>query len=277
MQDLGELEGPILVFGGPYSNLQATEALLAEARKRGISGRNLICTGDVVAYCGQPAETVAAVRTSGAVVVAGNCEIQLASGADNCGCGFEEGTACDLLSAGWFGYASRQVDANARDWMAGLPEIVCFEHSRQRIAVIHGGVTDVARFLWESSPEDVFVAEITALAEKVGHVDVVLSGHCGIPFERQIGEVRWINAGVIGMPPHDGGQTTRFAIFDGQAVEFVALSYDVAQAFAKMQEVGLTQGYHLGLTSGYWPSEDVLPEDLRVPVSERASPSRASG
>lgn len=277
MQDLGELEGPILVFGGPYSNLQATEALLAEAQTRGISGRNLICTGDVVAYCGQPTETVAAVRASGALVVAGNCEIQLASGADNCGCGFEEGTTCDLLSAGWFGYASRQVDANARDWMAGLPEIVCFEHSGQRVAVIHGGVADVALFLWESSPEDAFLAEIAALTEKVGHVDVVLSGHCGIPFERQIGEVRWINAGVIGMPPHDGGQATRFAIFDGQAVEFVALSYDVAQAFAKMQEVGLTQGYHLGLTNGYWPSEDVLPEDLRVPVSERASPSRASG
>ncbi|MBO9401914.1 metallophosphoesterase family protein [Shimia sp. R9_3] len=277
MQDLGRLDGPVLVFGGPYSNLQATEAVLKEAKVRGISGRNLICTGDVVAYCGQPAETVAAVRDSGAVVVAGNCELQLASGAADCGCGFEEGTVCDLLSAGWYGFAAQQVDDAARGWMAALPEIVCFELAGQRVAVIHGGVTDVARFLWSTSPEAAFAEEIAALKDKVGPVDVVLAGHCGIPFERQIGTVRWINAGVIGMPPHDGRQSTRFAIFDGQALKICGLAYDAGQAFAIMQEAALTQGYHEGLVSGYWPSEDVLPEDLRVPLYERLSPSRASG
>ncbi|MDA5555444.1 metallophosphoesterase family protein [Shimia sp. MMG029] len=277
MQDLGRLEGRVLVFGGPYSNLQATQAVLQEARAQGIAGRNLICTGDVVAYCGQPAETVAAVRESGAIVVAGNCEIQLASGAADCGCGFEEGTTCDLLSAGWYGYAAQQVDEAARAWMAGLPDIVCFELAGQRVAVIHGGVTDVARFLWETSPESAFTEEIAALTDKVGAVDVVLAGHCGIPFERQIDTVRWINAGVIGMPPHDGGQATRYAVFDGKTVTFHTLRYDTAQAFRKMQKAGLTQGYHDGLVSGYWPSEDVLPEDLRVPLSVRLSSSRASG
>ncbi|MBO9473351.1 metallophosphoesterase family protein [Shimia sp. R10_1] len=277
MQDLGRLEGPVLVFGGPYSNLQATQAVLQEARAQGIAGHNLICTGDVVAYCGQPAETVAVVRESGAIVVAGNCEIQLASGAVDCGCGFEEGTICDLLSAGWYGYAAQQVDEAARAWMGGLPDIVCFELAGQRVAVIHGGVTDVARFLWETSPEAAFAEEIAALTDKVGAVDVVLAGHCGIPFERQIGAVRWINAGVIGMPPHDGGQATRYAVFDGKTVTFHTLCYDTAQAFQKMQKAGLTQGYHDGLVSGYWPSEDVLPEDLRVPLSVRLSSSRASG
>lgn len=277
MQDLGRLEGPILVFGGPYSNLQATEAVLEEAAVRGISGDRLVCTGDVVAYCGQPAETVAAVRASGAVVVAGNCEIQLASGAADCGCGFEEGTTCDRLSAGWYGFAAKQVDAAARAWMSQLPEIVCFELAGQRIAVIHGGVTDVARFLWETSPEAAFEEEVAALTARIGPVDVVLAGHCGIPFVRQIGAVRWINAGVIGMPPHDGGQATRYALFDGQTLSFHKLNYDVAGAVAKMQEAGLTQGYHDGLVSGYWPSEDVLPGDLRVPLSDRLSPSRASG
>lgn len=277
MQDLGKLEGAVLVFGGPYSNLQATEALLAQAAARGIGGHNLICTGDVVAYCGQPEETVAAVQRSGAVVVAGNCEIQLASGAQDCGCGFEDGTVCDLLSAGWYGFAAQHVDDAARAWMADLPEIVCFQLGGQRVAVIHGGVTDVARFLWESSPEAAFEEEIAALTAQVGAVDVVLSGHCGIPFERQIGAVRWINAGVIGMPAHDGTQATRFAVFDGQRLEFHTLDYDAAQAFEQMKAVGLTQGYHDGLVTGYWPSEDVLPEGLRVPLSERASSACASG
>ena len=29
-------DGPLLVFGGPYSNLQATRAMLTEAARRGI-------------------------------------------------------------------------------------------------------------------------------------------------------------------------------------------------------------------------------------------------
>lgn len=31
-------------------------------------------------------------------LIAGSCEENLAAGALDCGCGFEEGTACDLLS-----------------------------------------------------------------------------------------------------------------------------------------------------------------------------------
>ncbi len=31
VHNLGPIDGPLLVFGGPYSNLQATRALLAEA------------------------------------------------------------------------------------------------------------------------------------------------------------------------------------------------------------------------------------------------------
>jgi hypothetical protein len=45
------LEPPILVFGGPYSNLRAVDALRERALKLGIVADHCICTGDVVAYC----------------------------------------------------------------------------------------------------------------------------------------------------------------------------------------------------------------------------------
>jgi len=45
--DLGD--GPALIFGGPYSNLQATEALLAEAAALGVPADRTVCTGDVAA------------------------------------------------------------------------------------------------------------------------------------------------------------------------------------------------------------------------------------
>ena len=33
------VDGPALLFGGPYSNLEATQAVLAEAARRGIPPR----------------------------------------------------------------------------------------------------------------------------------------------------------------------------------------------------------------------------------------------
>jgi hypothetical protein len=35
--DLGSVEGPVLCFGRPYSNVQATDAMLARARALGLA------------------------------------------------------------------------------------------------------------------------------------------------------------------------------------------------------------------------------------------------
>ncbi|MDU1669788.1 MAG: metallophosphoesterase family protein, partial [Bradyrhizobium sp.] len=82
------MDAPLLLFGGPYSNLQATEAVLAEARRRHIPPHRIVCTGDVVAYGGDPKACVDLIRRSGIQIVMGNCEEQLAADADDCGCGF---------------------------------------------------------------------------------------------------------------------------------------------------------------------------------------------
>lgn len=253
----------MLLFGGPYSNLQALEALLGQARARRIAPGHMICTGDVVAYCGDPCATVDAVRQAGIALVAGNCEKQLASGALDCGCGFEQGTTCDLLSAGWFAFANRQIGQAERAWMGDAPDIISFSQAGLRYGVIHGGVADIARFVWETSPEAVFASEWAAVENRIGPVDRIIAGHSGLPFVKETAHGAWINAGVIGMPPHDGCADTRFAVLDQGAVVFETLRYDVNGAVAAMQRAGLTQGYHQALASGYWPSEDVLPPELR--------------
>jgi hypothetical protein len=50
------------------------------------------------------------------------------------------------------------------------------------------------------------------------------------------------------------------------------LEYDVVGAVAAMRSAGLVQGYERTLETGWWPSEDILPQELR-----RIQPSRASG
>ena len=74
------------------------DELHARAAALGVSASRVICTGDVVAYCSEPEETVAAIRQWGCHVIAGNCEQQLALGADDCVCGFAKDSTCDALS-----------------------------------------------------------------------------------------------------------------------------------------------------------------------------------
>ncbi|HKL26714.1 MAG TPA: metallophosphoesterase family protein, partial [Desulfuromonadales bacterium] len=66
--DLGCLNGPVLIFGGPYSNLAATQAMRAKAEELEIPPERTICTGDVVAYCAEPRETVDLIRDWGVAV-----------------------------------------------------------------------------------------------------------------------------------------------------------------------------------------------------------------
>lgn len=263
VQDLGQLDSALLFFGGPYSNLPATQALIDAARSAGIRPDHMICTGDVVAYCAEPAETVAVIRALGCPVVAGNCEQQLAAYQMDCGCGFDEGSTCDLLSAGWYAHADTAIGQDDRAWMAGLPDIITFRHHDRRCAVIHGGVSAVNRFIWSVDDDAVFAEEIRQLENLTGPVDLVISGHSGIAFRRRIGAVEWMNAGVIGMPPNDGQPDTNYALLNEGQTQIRSLCYDHVKAADGMRSAGLTQGYDRALRSGYWPSEDVLPSRLR--------------
>ena len=258
VQDFGQFDTVPFLFGGPYSNLQALEAF-AEI----VDDASAICTGDVVAYGANPAECVALIREKGWPVVAGNCERQIAEGADDCGCGFEDGTICDLASRGWYPLALAACDEEMRRWMRKLPDIGVFQAEGRRYGVIHGGVRQINRFLWPSDDDAIFREEIDFLREEIGHIDGVIAGHSGIAFHRNIDGCDWINAGAIGLPPHDGRAETRFTtLTNGQAI-FQRLSYDHSKASLEMEAMDLVQGYQKSLVTGLWPSEDVLPEELQ--------------
>ncbi|NKE45132.1 metallophosphoesterase family protein [Roseomonas frigidaquae] len=266
------LDGPLLAFGGPYSNLQATTALLAEAARRHIPPSHVLCTGDVVAYGADAAATTSLVMDSGIAVLAGNCEEQLADAAEDCGCGFEEGTACDLLSRSWYAHANAEVTPAQREWMRGLPRrIELALPDGRRLAVLHGGAEETSRFLFASTPEEVLAAEIAATG-----CDGVVAGHCGIPFARRVGDGLWLNAGAVGMPADDGTPRSWFALLTpertGLRVEILPLHYDHAAAAAAMRAARLPEGYAEALSTGIWPSCDVLPAAERARRGQALAP-----
>lgn len=252
---------PLLVFGGPYSNLQATRALKSEAKRLRIPSGNVICTGDVVAYAANPEETAQLIRDWGIAVVAGNCEEQLADGADDCGCGFAEGSECDRLSRGWYPYALSHTSTASRAWMAGLPRRLDFHYAGAAISVVHGGATENNRFLF-ASQRDRLEAEWRAV-DRTQACDIVLAGHAGIPFISRLASGCWVNAGVIGMPANDGTPDGWYALLeraDGAIrLRLCRLAYDFAPAAAAMRRAGHANGYARTLVTGVWPSHDILP------------------
>ncbi|MDX2158647.1 MAG: metallophosphoesterase family protein [Hyphomicrobiaceae bacterium] len=278
-------EAPLLIFGGPYSNLRATQALMAEAVRLAIPADRVICTGDIVAYCAEPEETAAAIARWGCRVIQGNCEQQLSAGAPDCACNFEEGSACDLLAKGWYPFAASRISAESREWMGSLPSTLRFRFGGQSFRVVHGGVAVVSRWVFASDKRT--IAEECALAGAEADADVVIAGHCGVPFIARSGCQVWFNAGVIGMPANDGTTDVWYGLVRqiGGRVSLSThrLTYDHHGAAAAMRRLGYANGYARTLVTGLWPSLDVLPAAERAqtgkrlrPVSLQSSPAATS-
>jgi predicted phosphodiesterase len=261
---------PLLVFGGPYSNLRALAALRQRAGELGIPASQTICTGDVVAYCAEPEETTQAIRAWGCHVIAGNCEEQLAEASDNCACGFEEGTECDLLAKGWYPFANARMSEESRAWMAALSKTLTFTAGGLNFRVIHGGVDIINRF--------VFASQRDVLAEELARADadVVIAGHAGVPFIERVGRGIWFNPGVIGMPANDGTPDVWYGLIRGEDGRIVLsthrLSYDHHGAAAAMRRCGHANSYARTLVTGLWPSLDVFPHAEREATRRKLRP-----
>lgn len=253
------MDGAVLLFGGPYSNLEATTAVLDQARRLGIPPERVVCTGDIVAYCADPVATLDLVRTSGIHVVMGNCDEQLASSADDCGCGFPAGSSCERLSAAWYAYADQRVTPDHRRWLATLPRSLVIGIAGVRLAVIHGALKEISRFIFASSPPLVKKRELDACG-----VDGIVAGHCGLPFTQVVDGRLWHNPGVVGMPANDGTPRVWYSVLTprdgGLAITHHALTYDHLSAARRMHGARLPDGYAQALLDGIWPSCDVLPK-----------------
>mmetsp|Transcript_52814 Transcript_52814/g.165870 ORF Transcript_52814/g.165870 Transcript_52814/m.165870 type:complete len:360 (+) Transcript_52814:56-1135(+) len=272
--DLGVFDGPVLLFGGAYSNLQALQAMLKVAKDElRIPPQRMIHTGDAVAYCAQPRETVELLRDSGAHCLMGNCEENVGFGKPDCGCGFPENSACNAYSLNWYAHVMRQLDGHSQlqMWMAERPRRIDFTMAGRRFAVVHGSPRNISEFLWPSTPDSELQACFGVLP---AGVDGIVGGHSGIPFARLVppapgvpgGRHRlWINAGVLGMPANDGTSRGWYAVLSpsssgGLEVSIRALEYDAKQAAEAIYADGtLVRGYADSLLSGVWPSHDVLP------------------
>lgn len=257
------IKDKLFLFGGCYSNLQATQRIKEIADGIGFSPDQIICTGDIVGYCAQPEETVQLIMNWGIKSIAGNVEIQLRSGEMDCGCNFEEGSRCDTFSRQWFPYAKERLSATSVNWMNTLPNSMKFTIAGKKFHVLHGGTDDISEFIFESTPID----RKLAIFEQT-KADVIIAGHSGIPFEQEIVannglEKRWINPGVIGMPANDGTARCWYGILDLKTFDYQLKAFDYANETASNLMImnKLPNEYAKTLVTGIWDNCDILPSE----------------
>ncbi|MFT5659152.1 MAG: putative phosphodiesterase [Gammaproteobacteria bacterium] len=258
MKNMGNLSAHrLLFFGGCYSNLAATLAMREKASQLDIPAQHIICTGDLVAYCGEPAQTVDLIRDWGIHVLMGNCEESLGFEQLDCGCGFDQQSVCSLLSVGWYRFASAQVTPEQRSWMKALPRLIEFEFQSASMSVVHGSVTSINQFVFASTPKATKLDQI-----RQANADAVIGGHSGIPFGQIIDHKSWLNSGVIGMPANDGSADGWYMLLEpnnaGYRVSWHRLVYDAKSSQKSTLAAGMVE-YAEALTTGLWPSMDVLP------------------
>lgn len=257
--DIGKLSGKVLLFGGIYSNLQALEALIAVAKAEGIPPENCICTGDIIGYCAQPEETIQTFKNWKAKSIVGNVELQLRDNETDCGCDFKEGSRCHRFSQQWYPYAKSKLSNDSLDFLHTLPDHIKFTLGNQNITTVHGSYFNVSEFIFKSTAWKHKLSNFEATQS-----DVIIAGHCGLPFIDKNNNKTWINPGVIGMPANDGNPSVWYAILEESEspyhVDFRKLDYNHQLTNKLMLNELLPESYAKTIISGIWDNMEILPE-----------------
>ncbi len=211
-----------------HANLPALEAVIA--RMRGV-GINLIVVGGDVVPGPMVRETLALLRSAGApcVFIHGNGETEILAaraGRELTRVPANFRDAIEWNAAGLSEAETSMVESwplTARVEVPGLGTVL-FCHATPR------GDNELFTKL---TPTERLLPIFSATG-----ADVVVCGHTHMQFDRQVGSVRVVNAGSVGMP---FGRTGADWLLIGPAIEFQHTDYDLADAAARIRATAYPQ------------------------------------
>jgi len=207
---------------------------LDDAAHQGVE--RIVCLGDIVGYGPMPAETLATIRDSAALVIAGNHD-DAVSGR------LKADDFVDLAGDA----VRRHHDALAKkdlEWLSGLPYTCAFDGA----AAAHGDFTDPPKFFYTESEEDAR-ANFEAVGEQllfIGHTHVpkvFLTGRSGRvyatepqDFTLEDGKRYIVNPGSVGYPRESGGVClSSYVIYDSdeRTIVFRRLPFAVSSVMQR--------------------------------------------
>lgn len=275
-EDPTPVEGPfrrIAVFGGVYSNHYALEALLEDAHRRGAEA--VYCLGDLGAFGPNPEKVrplLAQGPGGGVLSIQGNYEESLATGAEDCNCGYTDPRDNHFAEIS-YRYTAENTSDEFKAWMGALPKrrrvLLAQDGEDRELLLVHGSPRRVNEFLFESATPERFL-EVLLDQERA---DGLLCTHTGLHWHRRLPSGRdAVNVGVIGRPANDGRQNVWYALLgaethgDGGAptVELVPLEYDHQGLAAEMRAERLPEEFVETVETGWWTTcLEVLPAKER--------------
>ncbi len=259
-------EGPfarIVVCGGVYNNSFGLEALLAAAQKHGAEA--IYCLGDLGGFGPHPDRVWPLLREGGVRVVQGNYEQSLASGAQDCNCGYTD-PRDNHFAALSYGYTEQHTSAAFKRWMGELPARRRVRLGERELLLVHGSPRRVNEFLFASTAPVAFLELLLAQ----NRCDAILCTHTGLHWHRHLpsgGDV--VNVGVIGRPANDGRTEVWYALLSARAggisVELLPLRYDHRGLAAAMRRESLPEEFVETVLTGWWTTcLEILPAKERA-------------
>ena len=256
------VEGPyqrIAVFGGVYSNHLALASLIEDARNRGAEA--LYCLGDLGAFGPNPEKVWPLLEEGGVISIQGNYEESLATGREDCNCGYTDPRDNHFARLS-YSYTAQKSSAAFKAWMGELPKRRRVRLGDRELLLVHGSPRKVNEFLFRSTTP-VGYLEVMLDQERC---DGVLCTHTGLPWHRHLTSGRdVVNVGVIGRPANDGQTNVWYSMLETRDdstlnVESVPLSYDYLALAEEMRQEQLPEEFVETILSGWWTTcLEILP------------------
>ena len=224
------------IFGDIHANLEALQAVLADAEAHGVT--HFVCLGDVVGYNANPHECVEVVRGLGCPVVKGNHDEQASL--------TEELGGFNPLAEEAINWTRRHLNEEDKVWLRELKMV----RQVRDFTIVHATL---------DTPEQwgyVFNTLDAAASFTYQHTTVCFFGHTHVAgaFVRDDGVKRvktdqlmieeakkyFINTGSVGQP-RDGDWRAAYCIYhvEKNVVEQRRVKYDLATAQEKIIKAGL--------------------------------------
>jgi len=231
----------VALIGDVHANLPALEAVLTDARQRGVEA--IWNVGDSVGYGEFPDEVVKRLQQEEALSIIGNYDTKVLKVKN------KKKRLKSKPSQKWFAFSQtyKNLSKPSRNYLRSLPEETRLEVAGKRILLTHGSLaSNIEPIGPDTSAERLY--ELAELAE----ADIIISGHSHQPFKQKIDGVWFINTGSVGRPGDDDSRAC-YAIMQLRPAFFqlhhYRVEYDVEQAADVV-------------------SEGAQPETMRVPVPE---------
>lgn len=255
------VEGPfrrVLLFGGVYSNHFALRALLDEARRLNVDA--VYCLGDLGGFGPTPEKVWPLLLGEKVRCLMGNYEESLASGREDCNCGYADPRDNHFAEIS-YRYTAERCSAAFRSWMGQLPRHRRLRIGQNEILLVHGSPRRINEFLFASTTPNPYLEVLLRQYRSDG----LFFTHTGLPWQRQVSSGGWaVNVGVIGRPANDGNPLVWYSLVelhDGAlAVELRRLDYDYEALASEMEEEALPSEFVDTIRTGWWTTcLEVLP------------------